>query len=204
MAFGIGPLAGRFPWFGRSRAITRLSALGLAACLAACSSPPPPSYDLAASIAPSARAGALDGALEIADPTAGDNLDSDRIVIRTGPDTLAYLGNAQWSDRLPALLRARSNAAVMRARSIVAPGMVSDHQLAVDIRRFEVDVSTHEARIELSARIVSGRNGRVKATRLFSARAAAPVTANGAAARALETALAETLGAIVRWTAQTL
>ena len=35
------------------------------------------------------------------------DLDSDRILVRTGPQQLATLAGAQWPDRLPAILQAR-------------------------------------------------------------------------------------------------
>ena len=93
------------------------------------------------------------------------------------------------------------------ARSIVSSGMVYDYRLTTEIRRFEVDVSTHEARIEIVARIVAGANGRVLATQTFAAPAPAPptpprapLTADGAAARALDIAAQDATARILRWT----
>lgn len=183
--------------------LRRLVAPGFCAfALAGCASPPPPSYDLSSATTP-LRVGAIAGPLLIDEPDASDILDSDRIVIRQGGDQLAYLGKAQWADRLPRLLRARLTSAFERAklaRSIVSSGMVYDYRLTTEIRRFEVDVSTHEARIEIVARIVAGANGRVLATQTFAARAPAPLTADGAAARALDIAAQDATARILRWT----
>ncbi len=198
MGFGFRPLA----------TIERATCILVgAAALSACSSAPPPSYDLSAFPPPAERVGAIRGALLIAEPDASDTLDSDRIVIRTAPDQLSYLAKAQWSDRLPRLVQTRLTRTFEQAklaRSVVSSGMVYDYQLTTEIRRFEVDVTTHEARVEIAARIVSGRNGRVHAVRTFSGQAPAPRTADGVAAQALDAALQDVLGRILRWTATTI
>lgn len=194
MGFGFRPLG----------AIARATCvLAGAAALGSCSSPPPASYDLSALPIAPARAGTIRGALLISEPDAGDVLDSDRIVIRTAPEQLSYLGKAQWSERLPRLVQARLTGAFEAAkltRSIVSSGMVYDFQLATEIRRFEVDVTAHQARVDIAARIVSGRNGRVIAAQVFSAQAPAPKAADGAAAAALDGALQDVVGRILRWT----
>ena len=59
----------------------------------------------------------------------------------------------------------------------------------------------NQARIELSARIMSDRTGKPVAAKVFSATAPADRTADGKAAEALDAALAGVLGQMVRWTA---
>lgn len=179
-------------------------ALAGALALSGCASQPPASYDLAPAAASTLRAGAIRGALAVAEPHADAALDSDRIVIRTAPEQLAYLGKAQWADRLPALVQSRliqsfENARMLR--SVGRPGMMSDHSLATDIRRFEIDVTTGEARIDIVARILADRSGRVVAAQAFSASMPSPTTADGAAAAALDQALSDVLRRIVAWTA---
>ena len=43
----------------------------------------------------------------IAEPQALKVLDSESIVVRSGPSSVAYLGGAQWSDRLPKMIQSR-------------------------------------------------------------------------------------------------
>jgi cholesterol transport system auxiliary component len=142
--------------------------------------------------------------LAIAEPNADGPLDSERIVIRTGPDQLAYLAGAKWADNLPALLQSKIIASFENARlmkSVVRPGGASDYSLHVDVRRFEVNVTDNVARIEMSARIVSDRTGRPVAAKVFSATTPADRTADGKAAEALDAALANVLRQMVSWTA---
>ncbi|MCC2103629.1 MAG: membrane integrity-associated transporter subunit PqiC [Hyphomicrobiales bacterium] len=111
--------------------------------LAGCGGSQLASFDLAAAPMGKMRAGAIRGVLAVAEPVADGPLDSERIVIRTGPDQLAYLSGAKWAGNLPSLLQSKIIASFENAhlvKSVVRPGGVSDYSLHVDIRRFEVDV----------------------------------------------------------------
>ena len=189
----------------------RAIALGLAmacaglACagLAGCASAPPASYDLAPAASAPLKARAIRGQLVVAEPVAGGALDSERIVIRTGPEELAYLSGAQWTERLPRLVQSRMIETFENARmlkSVGRPGMPADHALTLDLRRFEIDVTADQAVIEIAARITSDATGRTTAAQLFTATAPAPKTADGAAAAALDQALADIMRRIVVWT----
>lgn len=182
-----------------------LALIGLPALmLAGCGAEQLASFDLAAVPTAKMRAGAIRGVLAIAEPNADGPLDSERIVIRTGPDQLAYLAGAKWADNLPALLQSKIIASFENARlmkSVVRPGGASDYSLHVDVRRFEVNVTDNVARIEMSARIVSDRTGRPVAAKVFSATTPADRTADGKAAEALDAALANVLRQMVSWTA---
>ena len=188
-----------------SRPFSRLALLALPALLlAGCGGSQLASFDLAAAPSEKVRAGSIRGVLAVAEPNADGPLDSERIVIRTGPDQLAYLSGAKWADTLPSLLQSKIIASFENARlmkSVVRPGGASDYSLHVDVRRFEVDVVNNQARIELSARIMSDRTGKPVAAKVFSATAPADRTADGKAAEALDAALAGVLGQMVRWTA---
>lgn len=195
---GVSPRPFRRPF--RSLALIGLPALMLAGCGAEQLA----SFDLAAVPTAKMRAGAIRGVLAIAEPNADGPLDSERIVIRTGPDQLAYLAGAKWADNLPALLQSKIIASFENARlmkSVVRPGGASDYSLHVDVRRFEVNVTDNVARIEMSARIVSDRTGRPVAAKVFSATTPADRTADGKAAEALDAALANVLRQMVSWTA---
>ncbi len=187
------------------RAFHRLAVIALPALLlAGCGGGQLASFDLAAAPAATIRAGAIRGVLAVAEPNAEGPLDSERIVIRTGPDQLAYLAGAKWTDTLPSLLQAKIIASFENARlmkSVVRPGGASDYSLHVEVRRFEVNVTDNVARIELAARIMSDRTGRPVAAKVFGATAPAERTADGKAAEALDAALAVVLRQMVSWTA---
>lgn len=177
-------------------------AFGAALALAACSGPPPATYDLSAP-RESVRAGHLSGALAIAEPTAILPVNSDRIVIRTGADSVAYLSGAQWADRLPRLVQTRliesfENAGLVGR--VGRPGMTAAYSLVTELRRFEVDVTRNEAVIEISARLVTDRAGSVVAAQVFSATSPAPATQDGQAAIALDAALGDAMRRILVWT----
>ena len=54
------------------------------------------------------------GQLVVSEPDASSPLDSDRIVIRTGPQSLALLKDTQWVDPLPKLVQAKPWSGVSR------------------------------------------------------------------------------------------
>lgn len=194
-------------WSASGRARAFALAAWCATGLAGCGSPQLASYDLASARVGGLRANAVRGVLAVNIPHADSSLDTDRILIREGGDRLAYLAGAKWADSLPGLLQSRLIGTFENARQLKAvgrPGKSSDYSLSTDIRKFEVDVTTGEARVELVARIFSDQTGRPLAAKIFSASAPAPSTAGGAAARALDEALGDVLRRIVLWTVSTV
>lgn len=176
------------------------AALGL---LAACAGPPRTSYDIGAAEG-GFPARAPRGQLAVFEPVAIEPVVSDRIVVRTSSETLATLGGAQWVDRLPVLVQTRlvesfENARLLRA--VGRSGIVADHNLQTEIRRFELDSSQGAVSVEIFARL-SGSSGQALGGRLFSERI--PVTSDdpGVVAATLNAALKEVLRQIVVWTAQ--
>jgi cholesterol transport system auxiliary component len=138
----------------------------------------------------------------IADPTALQALSSDRIVVTTGP-TISYLGGAQWSDQLPTLVQARLVTSFENSgRAVARPGsgVSADYSLNLNLRRFEITSGEQpEAVVEISAAIVSQRDGRITAARVFTS--AVPVATVSArdGAPALDQAATTVFGEIVRW-----
>jgi cholesterol transport system auxiliary component len=188
----------------KARAASVLAALTLAAMVAGCGSAALTSYDLDPAPPAAVHARAMRGVLAIAEPEADDALDSERIVVRAAPNQLAYLTGAQWSERLPTLVHSRLITSFENARflkSVGRPGDVSDYTLAAAIRRFEIDATADVARVEIAVKIIAGRNGRAVAARVFTGSAPAPHTADGAAAAALDAALADVMRSIVVWAA---
>jgi len=148
----------------------------------------------------------------IAEPSALKALDSENIVIKTGPGTIQYLKGAQWADRLPRIVQARLAETFQlsgRFGGVGKPGegLAIDYQVIVDVRSFEVQVvgSAEQAYVELYVRILNDRNGVVRAAKTFDASYA--VTGGGgneAYVSALDRAFGAAAAEIVKWTAGTI
>lgn len=178
-----------------------LLALALSACAGA---PQRESFDLSGALGEKAAAQPLRRTLAIAEPLAIQPIDSDRIVIRTGPNGLANLAEAQWVDRLPRLVQARLIAAFDKGRKtgpVVRVGEAAERILATDIRRFEIDVASEQAMVEIAAKILDSRGAAMGPGRIFSAQAPAPHSTGAAAVQSLDEALSAALRQIARWTA---
>jgi cholesterol transport system auxiliary component len=186
----------------------RVLVLIVAWALAGCSGSTPQTFDLSAAIAsPQRQTGAQ---LAVREPSASLDLDSQRILVRTGPETVAYLSGAQWSDRLPALVQNRlvqtfQDAKMLRSVSAASVGLAADYSLQLDIRAFELDVSRGEAVIDIAAKIVAeSGGGRVIAARIFRNSAPAGGDSGRDAAAALNAALAPVMKQIVAFAASAI
>jgi cholesterol transport system auxiliary component len=173
-------------------------ALGFALALAACASATSQTFDLSAVAPPRARA--LSAPLTVR-TTAPVELDSRRIVVRTGSDSLAYLSGAQWSDRLPALVQKRLVQSLMDAKMLPSATQGPDraaggYDLELDIRAFELDVSRRQALVEISTRLVTAA-GRVIAERVFKGSAPSANDGAQAAAAALDASFSLVMRQIV-------
>lgn len=171
--------------------------------VAGCASAPPETFDLtAASLAPAHK---LRAQIAIREPVASLDLDSQRILVRTGPETIAYLAGAQWSDRLPSLVQTRlvqtfQNAQLLRSVARAGSGPAADYSLELDIRAFELDVPAAQANVDIAAKIVAATSGRVIAAQIFKTRVAASGTDGAQATRALNAALSTVMAEIVAFT----
>jgi cholesterol transport system auxiliary component len=189
---------------GRSSRAASLVLVGaIIVALAACAGPPRTNYDVGAATG-GFPARAARGQLAVFEPVAIQPVLSDRIVVRTSPETFATLGGAQWVDRLPILVQTRlvesfENARVLRG--VGRSGIVADHNLHTEIRRFELDSARGEVAVEIFARL-SGASGQTVAGRLFSARIPVSSDDPGYVASALNAALKDVMRQIVTWTAQ--
>ena len=186
------------------RAIFAPLLAGLACLLAACGSTPRQTFDLAGD-SPSIRAAAgtrTHARLVINEPDAIPPANSDRIVIRTGPGSVANLADAQWADRLPRLVQAQILEGFEHARvAATTPGKAADFAFATEIRRFEIDVQRGLAVVEIAARVIDDRNNLQRAERIFIGEAPAPSTAGAEAPQALRAALETTIAQMTRWAA---
>ena len=197
------------PRAGTPGARLRWLALALAATLAGCGGGEPlESFDLSA-----VRAASLPraprGQLVVYEPGAIAPTDSDRLIVRPTPDTVATLKGAQWVERLPRLVQTRlvqsfENARLVSSVSRPEGKIQADMTLSSEIRRFDIDIAAGEAVVEISVKPVSERSGRIRAARIFSVHTPGSAKDGVAAAAALDQALGQALRQIVAWTAQNL
>ena len=172
--------------------------LGLALMLAACAGPPQ-IFDLATrNDAPVAD---RPHAILVSEPAAGSPLNGDRLVVRRGDGTIAYLAGARWADRLPRLVQGAFVAAISGAYREEPSDPLRGgtyRLLAVDIQRFEADVTRKVAIVDVLVRL-STTNGRLRATRRFEAEANFASDNPALVADAFGKALAQILAGVNGW-----
>jgi cholesterol transport system auxiliary component len=187
----------------KARALRSGLAVAAVLVVAACAGAPPETFDLSAASLPPAHK--LRAQIAIREPIASLDLDSQRILVRTGPETVAYLADAQWSDRLPALVQTRlvqtfQNARLLQSVARSGTGVAADYSLELDIRAFELDVGGAQANVDIAAKIVAAVSGRVVAARIFKSHVPAAGTSGREASTALNAALSAVMAQIVAFT----
>jgi cholesterol transport system auxiliary component len=146
------------------------------------------------------------GLLAVDIPTALQILDTEKLVILPTPGEVAYLGDAQWVDRLPRLLQARivqafENSTRIRAVARTSDRVSADYLLVIDVRQFGmVAYEGPYAIVELSVKIVYQRGGRIAAGTVLGAKIKAPGTSGAQAAYALDLAFQQVAIDMVKWT----
>lgn len=192
------------PVRGRGAAWASLAAaLALAGCATGA---PPATFDLSA---PTQGFSALRarGVLVVEEPSASAPDDGDRIVVRTGPRSIAFLKGAQWVGGLPKLVQNElidsfENAHLIR--SVARPGdsVEADYKLITDIRRFDIAAGTGQAVVRISAKLADDASGRILAGRIFTGVAVGSAAQGASATHALNQALADVMRQIVVWSAR--
>ena len=195
--------AGVGPFLRRMLVVT--AGLTVSACGGGLFSSPPTAFDLTAPRDFPSSGRAPRGQLIVVEPTAVSILDSEKVMVRSASGEVTQLPDVQWSDRLPRLLQARMVQAfenANRLRSVGRPGerLAADYQLLTDVRAFQMSVSGENvAEVEIAAKIVSERSGRIVAARVFRVRV--PVGAGGAgpAVAAIDQAFGRMVTEMVLW-----
>ena len=121
-----------------------LPILAVAFVLAGCSlfrGPTPETYDLAGPQTIPRLSSGTAAQILIPEPSALKILDSDRIVVASGP-RLYYYPDAQWPDRMPRVFQAQAIEAFensQKAKAVGRPGegLSIDYQIIINIRAFE-------------------------------------------------------------------
>ena len=187
--------------------IKSIGALVLAFGLASCASAvPPDTFEIAAPIAAQQAPGRTRSQILIPEPTALMTLNSDNIVVKPTPYSVEYLGNAQWSDKLPRmvqlrLLQAFENTGRIGAVGVPGQGLAIDYQLLLEIRKFEIHAdASPKAVVEISVKALNDRNGSVKRTKVFAAEIPIAGTTNANYVAALNNAYDQVSRQIVAWT----
>jgi cholesterol transport system auxiliary component len=188
-----------------------LPPLTVALLVAGCSlfrGPPPETFDLSGpQTIPHLTSGTAAQIL-IPEPSALKTLDSERIVVATGP-RLSYYPDAQWPDRMPKVYQAKAIEAFeksKRAKAVGRPGegLSIDYQLLTDIRAFEyrpnADNKGGTAHVEVFVKVMDDRNGRIVAVKSLTGDAPVGEDTAEAVVAGVDAALSNVLVELVRWT----
>lgn len=189
----------------RSAVMIAFMGVGLGSC-AMMGNSAPTTYDL---IAPRSFAGQVKPSriqLVVAEPTAVRALNSERIMVRPSAEKVSYYQGAVWSDRLPKLLQARmveafENSGAVKAVATSSDRIEGDLTLQTVVRSFQIDVGegAPSAQIDLFAKLVDGRQGKIVASKSFSSRVQADKDTPAGGVVAMNQALTVTLQDVVTW-----
>ncbi len=147
-------------------------------------------------------------ALAVAIPNAGADLDSTRLALTRGTDTMDYYAKAAWPDRLPLLVQSALVAAFQDSGRVPAvareqDALRADYLLTTDIRDFTAHYADPDGAptitVTIVAQMASAHGRKVQAS--LTASQSAPASANSvaAAAEAYDAAFGAVLSQILNW-----
>jgi len=194
----------------KGRSLRTLPILAIALVMSGCSlfrGPAPETYDLTGPETIPRLSNGTAAQMLIPEPSALKILDSDKIVVASGP-RLYYYPDAQWPDRMPRVFQARAIEAFENSRKAKAvgrpgEGLSIDYQIIANIRSFEYRVTSDTggyAHVEVYVKIMDDRNGRIVATRTLTGDAQVLRGTATEVAAGLDAAMSEVLIELVRWT----
>lgn len=169
----------------------------------------PPTYDLSAARRFARPVQPPRAQLIVTEPTALAAFETEKVVVRPRPGETAALGDAQWEDRLPKLIQARliqsfENASWLRRVGRPEDKIATDFVLLTDVRHFEISAAEQSAVVEVAAKIVQERSGRIIAASVFRAVVPASSMQGEGAIDALDAAFVKVATELVRWTGRRL
>ncbi len=141
-------------------------------------------------------------------PKAGRQLDSDRITVYPAPGVVQVYQDASWIDTAPelvqsALLRHFEDSQKIPAVSPPGGGVRGEYLLLTELRAFEsvyVQPGHPQVQVELFARLVHSRDGKVVAARAFRTNEDASAEELSAVVDAFSRAMDHVAGDVVEWT----
>jgi len=164
---------------------------------------PGTAYDLSPAKSFARPVGRGRGQLVVAEPTALGPLDGDRILVRPAPGQLAQIGDGQWEERLPRLVQARLVQSFENAKRLgvgrPSDKITTDFALLTDLRVFEVSAVDGTAQVEIAAKIVNERSGRIVAARVLRAAVPASAMQGPEAVAAINAAFEQVATELVLW-----
>lgn len=150
-----------------------------------------------------------DWTLTIAEPTVQLAFNTDKILTEPVAGQTKPIEEGRWSDNMPNLLQSKllqsfENAGLADAVSKPSFGEGEGSKLTIDVRRFHLNLlGKPQGEVIFFAKLVDGE-GKVSASRLFTAKAPAEGDDSAAAAAALEAALQRVLIDLMSWVVETL
>lgn len=141
-------------------------------------------------------------------PTLYPPLDSTRIALKPQEQTIDYYADAEWADRLGALIQesfiySLQNKGMLRGVSRATEGIQADYMLKVEVRKFYME---HEnpgriptAHVDYMAHLVKLPERYIVASHYFTHTQAVPQQAMDTIIKSLNTAHLEASKALVTW-----
>ncbi|WP_439154287.1 ABC-type transport auxiliary lipoprotein family protein [Yoonia sp.] len=146
--------------------------------------------------------------LLVADATAPVALATDRMLIRSGTQSIAYLPDARWSDDVPGLVQlllvqSLSSSGQIGFVGVPNAGPIPDIVILTRIDRFDVDVldgAGLRAVLDLTCTLLRDRDQRVITSQQFARTLPVGNDSGAAVASAFQRLMNETLPEITAWT----
>lgn len=173
--------------------------------------PPPVRMQLHPAMPQPSAAAPVNKQLVVALPTAGRELENDRIALLFHGREVRFLAEARWTGAVPYLLQrkfveALEASAVLAGVSDDVTGIVANARLLSDISMFGLEYSAGGtapvARFSAHFRLLDLYSGKILATRTIESRAPASDESPAALVFACEKALSEALGIMTAWTGE--
>jgi cholesterol transport system auxiliary component len=141
-------------------------------------------------------------------PTASDTLDQRRIALTRSSISLDYFADAEWDDRLSAMVQTVLESSFENSRAITTIsgsfGLRPDFALLIEIRHFEAQYPTEglppEARVAMAAKLIAMPGRTIVAQASFEQHATAERNHLTSIVRAFDRALTALVTEIVAWT----